>query len=162
MKILVIYHSFEGSTKLIAETIAKVTNADILELKTKEELVKTHGFMKYFWGGRSVVFKDKPELLALEKNPTDYDLIFIGTPVWAFTFTPPLRSLLAQEILNNKKIAIFCTHEGGPGKTLENMKNEFVGNEIVSEMDFKNVKKNPDENIEKATEWAKQLFSKMA
>lgn len=158
MKTLVIYYSFEGCTKLIAETIAKAINADIFELKTKEELVKTHGFMKYLWGGRSVVYKEKPELLPLEKNPADYDLIFIGTPVWAFTFTPPLRSLFAKKILKNKKIAVFCTHEGGPINTLKNMKNELAGNEIVSEMDFKNVKKTPDENTKKATEWAKQMI----
>jgi len=159
MKTLVIYHSFEGSTKLIAETIAKVKSADIFELKTKEELVKTHGFMKYFWGGRSVIYKEKPELLPFEKNPADYDLIFIGTPVWAFTFTPLLRSLFAKKIFQNKKIAVFCTHEGGQINTLRNMKNELVGNEIISEMDFRNVKKNLEDNTKKAIEWANSVVA---
>ena len=37
MKILVIFYSFEGNTKLIAENIAETINADILELKPRKE-----------------------------------------------------------------------------------------------------------------------------
>ena len=154
MRILVIYYSFEGSTKLIAEKIAQNLNADILLLQTKAEMIKTHGFMKYLWGGRSVIYKETPELLPFEKNPADYDLIFIGSPVWAYTFTPPVRSFFKQKLLQNKKVALFCTHEGGRKNTLENMKKELSGNEIIGEMDFANVKKNPIENVKKAEEWA--------
>jgi flavodoxin len=35
MNALVVFYSFEGNTKLIAENIAEVANADTLELKQK-------------------------------------------------------------------------------------------------------------------------------
>lgn len=157
MKTFVVYYSFEGNTKLIAETIAKTLGADVLGLETRSELVKTHGFMKYFWGGKSVVFKEKPELKTLEVNLDDFDLIFIGTPVWALTFAPPIRSLFEKKIIKNKKVALFCTHEGSFKNVLKNMENALIGNEIISEIDFMNVKKNPEENTKKAIEWANHI-----
>ena len=46
MKKLVIFYSFEGNTKYIAENIAEAVDADILELKPVKD-IKSNGFMKY-------------------------------------------------------------------------------------------------------------------
>ncbi|MFA6529068.1 MAG: flavodoxin [Candidatus Gracilibacteria bacterium] len=94
MRKLVVFYSFEGSTKLLAKAIAETIEADILELKPKKETVKSHGFAKYFWGGKQVLFKQKPVLEKFDKNPDDYDVIFLGTPVWSWTYTPAMRSFL--------------------------------------------------------------------
>jgi flavodoxin len=156
MKKLVIFYSFEGNTKFIANSIAKSINADTLEIKPVQEL-KTKGFMKYVWGGKQATMKEKPELNPLSKNPEEYDVIFIGTPVWAFTFSPPIRSFIFQTKLNKKKIALFCCHEGNPGNTLENMKRKLEGNEIIGKIDFNSVFKNKKACFEKAVNWAKCL-----
>ena len=95
MKSLVIFYSFEGNTKLMAENIAQTAEADVLELKPKKE-IQSKGFMKYFWGGKAAMMKEKPELLPFDKNIQDYDLIFIGTPVWAWTYSPPLNSFFSS------------------------------------------------------------------
>jgi len=52
---------------------------------------KSKGFMKYFWGGRAVMRNIKPELLPLNKDIQEYDVLFIGTPVWAFSYAPALK-----------------------------------------------------------------------
>jgi len=153
---LVVYYSFEGNTKFVAETIAREIGADLLELKPKKEM-KGHGFSKFIWGGRQVMLKIKPELEPLAKNPADYDLIFIGTPVWAYTFTPPLRSFFSQVKLQNKKIALFCTHEGNPGKIFEHMKKELSGNEIIGQQGFKDALKEKDRNLADIKNWIKEL-----
>jgi flavodoxin len=80
MKTIVIFYSFEGNTRLIAENIARAAAADLLELKPKKE-IPSHGFMKYVWGGRSTMMKADPELLPYDKDLQRYDLFFIGTPV---------------------------------------------------------------------------------
>jgi len=67
MKKLVIFYSFEGNTKYIAENIAEAVGADILELKPKKD-VSSGGFMKYLWGGRQVVLGKKPELTAMREE----------------------------------------------------------------------------------------------
>ncbi len=157
MKILVIYYSFEGNTKFIAESIAKAVGADILELKPKKEM-KTHNFMKYFWGGKKIVMKEKPILLPFDKNPQDYDILFIGTPVWVWTYAPPLYTFFESVELNNKKIALFCCNAGGKGKIFEKMSKILSGNEIVGEIDFLEPLKNDSENNRNiAIQWAKQI-----
>ena len=159
-KNLVVYYSFEGSTRLIAENIANVLDADVLECKPIKDL-KSKGFSKYFWGGRQVVTKKKPDLVDFSVNPDDYDAIIIGTPVWSYTYAPAIRTFLSLVELRNKKIALFCCHEGGPGKTINNLKEELSENEIIDEMDFNNVAKSKEENISKAKKWAQSLVDKI-
>jgi len=157
MKTLIIYYSLTGNTKFIAETMAKKINADLLEL-FPEKNVKTEGFMKYVWGGRQVMMKIAPKLLPFDKNPNDYDFIIIGTPVWAWNFAPALRSFFIQTKLKNKKVALFCCHGGQMGKTLDNMKRELAGNEILGAIDFfEPLKNNPSECLKRVTEWIKNL-----
>lgn len=157
LKKLVVYYSFEGNTRFIAESIAQETGADILELKPKKDL-ESKGFMKYVWGGRQVVLKEKPELIEFDKNPEDYDMIFIGTPVWAFTYTPALNTFFDMVKLNCKKIALFCCNAGGKGKTFTNMRLALKNNDIIGEIEFlEPLKKSKEESKKKAIEWAKKL-----
>ena len=159
-KKLVIYYSFEGSTKFIAQTIAQTLKADLLELKPVKE-IHSKGFMKYFWGGRQVVMKIKPPLETLDKNPNDYDVIIIGTPVWAWSFAPPLLTFFSQIKLTNKKIALFCCHEGQSGKTLAKMEKKLLGNQIIGKKDFLKVFANEQENMKIAEDWARQFISEI-
>ena len=156
MKKLVVYYSLEGNTKLIAETVAGALGADILELRPKKE-ISARGFMKYFWGGKQVFMKEKPELHSFSKNPAEYDVIIIGTPVWSFTFSAPINAFFSQIKLSGKKIALFCTHSGGMKKTLEDMEKKMEGNEVVDKADFIDVLIARDENVQKALDWAKKL-----
>jgi len=158
MKKIVIFYSFEGNTKLIAENIAKTIDADLLELKPKKE-IKSKGFMKYVWGGKAAMMKTKPELFPFDEDIQKYDVLFIGTPVWAWTYTPPLNSFFAAYPLLNKKIALFCCHGGGKGKIFDKMKESLKNNQILGEIDFQDpLKNNTDANIEKAKKWAENII----
>lgn len=101
--------------------------------------------------------KDKPKLLPFAKNPNNYETIFIGTPVWAFTFAPPLRTFFSQVKLQNKNIAIFCCSDGGRGKTFENMKKELLGNNFIGEKEFIKTFKNKEVNRKKVINWLRQM-----
>ena len=159
MKIIVVFYSFEGNTKLIAESISKTIDADLLELKPKKE-IKSKGFMKYFWGGKAAMMKTKPELFPFEKNLQDYDILFIGTPVWAGTYAPPVNTLFSTLPVSNKKIALFCCHGGGKGKIFEKIQKALEGNQIISEIDFLvPLKKDTDRNIQRAKEWANNIIN---
>ncbi len=158
-KNLVVYYSYEGSTRVIAQTIADVLDAGMIECKPLKDL-SLKGFTKYIWGGRQVVFKLHPQLETFEKNPDDYDMVIIGTPVWAFTYAPAIRSFLSQVNLKNKKIGLFCCHEGAKGRTFNNLKKVLSNNTFIGEIDFLNVEKNKEENIVKAKNWAMTLRDK--
>lgn len=157
MKKLVIFYSFEGNTRYIAEQIAETINADLLELKPKKD-IKNNGFMKYVWGGRQVVLGAKPELEQLDKNPQEYDMIIIGTPVWAFSFAPALKTFFSQIQIKEKKVALFCCNGGGIGKTFNNMKEQLKENEIIGEIEFLEPLKESQEAANKAKKWASELL----
>jgi flavodoxin len=159
MKILVVYYSFEGNTRFAAETIARIAGADIMELKPVKE-ISTHGFMKFVWGGRQAVMKKKPALLPMSINPEKYDLIIVGTPVWAFTVAPPLNTFFEEYSIKDKTIALFCCHEGNFGKTFIRMRSAFEGNRIIGQLDvFAPLKKNKDASAEKIVSWTEDILA---
>lgn len=160
-KILVIFYSLEGNTRFIAETISKAVHGELLRIEPIKN-IKPTGFMKFIWGGRQVMMKKKPELKTVEKDPNDYDLIFMGTPVWAWSPSPPISSFCATFPLDGKKVALFCTHEGGPGKTIEKLKNMLPKAEIIGEFDtFAPLKKDKEKSRKKAKKWAGEILKKM-
>lgn len=150
MKAIVIYYSLEGNTTLIAELIAKETGAELLELKPEKEIPKD-GFKKFLWGGKSVIFKDKPRLINTIPDLAPYDTIFIGTPIWAGTFTPPVNTFISNAVISNKKLAFFACHSGGGAdKCFDKLKNTLTGNTVIGTTSFIDpVKAEPDTVNEK-------------
>ncbi len=154
MKILVVYYSLEGNTKLIAESIAKSVNGDILELKPEKD-ISPKGFSRFLWGGKQVVLKEKPPLKPLDKNAMEYDLIFFGSPVWAGSFAPAFNSFFNSISIKGKKVAMFCCYAGSAGKTFEKFKKALEGNKFVGEIGFKDPLKNDKKAAtNEASKWA--------
>ncbi len=153
MNTLVLYYSFSGNTRLIAETVATELNADLEELKPIKPL-NASGAGYVMWGLRQLVSQNKPPLLPLEHDPDAYDRIVIGTPVWSYTVTPPIRTFLDEHHFSEKKITLFCCHGGNYGKTLEDMRNALTGNAIIGTADFYDpLKHDTAENRRKAAAW---------
>ena len=160
-KTLVVYYSLTGNTKMIAEAIVKAINSDALELKPVKELDAESG-MKYFWGGFQAKMKKKPKLIEFDINPLNYDLIILGTPVWAWTFSPPIRSFLKKYDLSNKNIALWVCAQGNGVKAMDRLKNALKSANIVGEIRFQEPKQNSPEIVkEKAMEWAKEIIQKI-
>ncbi|MEM1484880.1 flavodoxin [Oscillospiraceae bacterium PP1C4] len=157
MSTLVVYFSFDGNTKFIAEKIAKTINADVIELKTSKKYPKK-GFQKYFWGGQSVIFGEKPKLTNESIDLSRYKTIIIGTPIWAGLYTPPIKSFLSQYKIQDKLIALFACHGGGGAKKcFAKLKGELSENRMIGEIDFPEPRKNQEESSAKAAKWAASL-----
>ena len=114
MKTLVVYYSLEGNTEYVAEKIKESIGADLLKLVPKKAY-HDKGFAKFFWGGKSAVMAEKPELEPYDVNLAEYDRIIFGFPVWASNYTPPIRTFVEdnKEELKNKKLAAFACQSGG-------------------------------------------------
>ena len=156
MKTAIIYYSYEGNTKCIAETLAKEINCDIFEIKAKKD-ISTKGFFKYIWGGKQALMKESPDLEALNFNVNDYDRLFIGTPVWAWTVSPVVRSFV-QKYCENKFIYVFYTYEGGDQGFYEKVE-ELVNkkNRLIGVHGFMNVIKEKDLCLNLCHEWAQEV-----
>lgn len=122
MKTIVVYYSLEGNTDYVAGLIAKTLGADTLRLYPKKAY-PTGGFKKFFWGGKSAVMGESPELEEYVFENEKYDRVIIGFPVWASTFAPPIRTFIRKNDLSGKKIAAFaCQGGSGAEKAFEKLK----------------------------------------
>ncbi len=128
MKDLIVYYSLEGNTEYVVNRIKEKTGADSLRLVPKKAYADK-GFAKFFWGGKSAVMAEKPELSDYEVDIASYDRIIFGFPVWASTFTPPLRTFIAEnaDAIKGKRIAAFACQSGnGAEKAFEKL-SKFLG-----------------------------------
>lgn len=128
MKTAVIYYSMSLNTFYVASIIAKELKADLICLEP-EEAYPDSGVKKYFWGGRSALMKDKPALKPYSFEADKYDVIILGTPVWASCYTPPLRTFIEKygQQLKKKRLGAFACYSGiGASKALDKLKNDLA------------------------------------
>lgn len=112
MRTIIIYYSLDGNTEFVARKVAQDLNASLLKLEPEKEYPKG-SVSKYVWGGKSVVFGEKPRLKPYNFQKEMYDVIILATPIWASGFTPPIRSFLTTNDLINKKIGLISCSAGG-------------------------------------------------
>ncbi len=123
MNTAIVYYSMSGNTQYVAKKLAEALNADLIPLVPKKAYPSS-GFKKFFWGGKSALMGEKPALEPYGFDPKKYDRVVLCSPVWAGTFTPPLRTFLEDHgaDLTGKRIAACFCCSGGPGKVLEKFK----------------------------------------
>lgn len=132
-KILVVYYSRTGNTEKVAKDIAKVLNADVEKLIDKKD---RSGVTGYLGGGKDAAAGNLAEIEPLKKDPSKYDLVIIGTPVWAWTMSPAVRTYITRNKDNLKQIALFTTAGGtGPDKIIKKME-ELAGKKAVTSAGF--------------------------
>ena len=111
MKTLIVYYSLEGNTEYAAEKIAKTCGFETLRLVPVKKYPDS-GFKKFFWGGKSAVMAETPELEPYTFDADSYDRIIFGFPVWAGNVTPPIRTFVKDNDLKGKRIAAFACQSG--------------------------------------------------
>lgn len=122
VKTLVVYYSRSGNTRKLAEEIGAVLKADVEELRDGKSRSGPIGFLM---AGREAMKKTPVELQPLTHDPSAYDAVVVGSPVWASTVCSPVRTFLERNRTTPKKVAWFCTSGGedptGAEKTFEAM-----------------------------------------
>lgn len=127
MKMLIVYYSWSnGNTAKIAEQLQRATGADIARIQT----VKPYegSYMEVVdQGQREVQAGYKPAIQPLAYDPSDYDVIAVGTPTWWYTMAPAMKSFLESQDWQQKTVIPFMTHGGWPGHVIKDMKRDCSG-----------------------------------
>lgn len=113
-KILVVYFSRTGNTRILANELSRKLQCDIEEIKTP---VSYSGFWGYQRALLQATFKRKPVIRPLQKDPTNYDLVIIGSPLWGGSISAPIRSFFEKYGDSLNDVAFFSTRRGGFGRT---------------------------------------------
>jgi flavodoxin len=114
--VLTIYFSRTGATRKIAEEIQARCGG---ELEPIEEPRSRAGIVGYFRSAREALNRTTSEIRPAKLHPGNFDLVILGTPVWAGHMSSPLRAYLEAHKGELKQVAFFCTLGGsGAAKVL--------------------------------------------
>ena len=155
--VLVAYFSATGTTKRVAQNLAKATGGDLYEIKP----VKAYTNADLNWqdsNSRTSVEmnnpKSRPEIVTGDLSIQDYDTIYLGFPIWWGTAPKVVHAFLEQYDFSGKKIIIFATSgSSGLGNTANTLKQSVSKTATVIEGDVLN--SNP--STENLKQWVKKF-----
>ena len=158
MKTLVIYFSLTGSTEFVAKIIAAQFNADLCEVVDKKHKI---GKMIYLKGGAASI-REKLTEIEVHKSIEEYDLIIVGSPIWAGKITPAIRTFLSLNDFSHKHGAFFITLGGKkPEKSFKNMRKTTGFKSIVKELAVSNTIEDKKEVEKKVIEWCEEIKKRL-
>ena len=135
MKILVLYYSLDGNTEAIGEAIAKRVGGDSAKLVRVKRVRPYNGYRR-FKARMEVARKKKPDIFPFKWDPRDYDLIFIGTPVWYDSYNPVFNTLFSVIKIYDRKIALFSCGENDSDKALLKFSNLLQDSVILDKRNW--------------------------
>jgi flavodoxin len=118
LKALVVHYSRTGNTEKVAAELANALAADteaIVDRKGRK------GALGYLAAGKDTTRKIPAQIDDPKKDPSRYDLVVIGTPVWVYTVSTPVLAYLQKYAGRFPEVAFFLTHGGNFEKTFEDM-----------------------------------------
>lgn len=137
MKKLVAYFSASGTTAQIAANLAKAADADLYEI----EPAVPYTSADLNWMDKSarstIEMKDKssrPEIKDTDANIADYDVIYVGFPVWWYVAPTIINTFLEKYDFSGKTIILFATSGGsGFGKAAAGLKASVAADTTILE-----------------------------
>ena len=101
----------KGNTAIMAELIAELTGGDLFEITTVTPYPEDYASMLRV-AQEEIDTDARPELAAAVENTADYDVIFIGYPIWHGKMPQAIYSFIESYDLDGKTVIPFNTHEG--------------------------------------------------
>jgi flavodoxin len=156
MKALVVYYSRTGNTKFVAEKIAQELGAEIEEVIDKKNRI---GPIAYLSAGKDAARRNKTEIAETSKNPSEFDLVVVGTPNWVSKPTPAIRTYLSKYDLAGKKVATFCITDGYSGgeKVIEEIRALIPNSDSAEHLVVSKPTENRADTENKISEWCNRL-----
>ena len=132
-KILIAFYSRTGNVRKVAQVMAEAaTSADTAATVDVEEIIDKKdrsGARGAVGGGRDAMLKRAADIEEPKHDPSGYDVVIIGTPVWAWTMAPAVRAYISRQKGRLPSVAFFAiAASSGADKTVERM-TELAGKE---------------------------------
>ena len=122
-RVLVAYFSATGNTERVAGHIAEATGGDLFELTpsdpyTDEDLNWTDENSRVVYEYENPDARDTELTSYTPENWADYDVVFIGYPIWWYDAAWPVEGLVEENDFTGKTVIPFCTSSSsGLGKS---------------------------------------------
>jgi flavodoxin len=112
-KHLVAYYSWSGNTDKVGRAIAAALSADVEEIR---ELRPRTGLFAFMRSAIEASRRKTSPIAASAMDAAAYDVVILGSPVWAGEMAPALRAYIERERTKFKDVAFFCTLGGANGQ----------------------------------------------
>ena len=129
MRTSIIYHSYSGITRGVAEKIQKACGGDLVEVTLKQNYSSISAYtLGCYRAMKEEADPIDPETIDVSAS----DLLVIGTPVWAFKATPAVNAAIAAlKGCEGKKAVIFATCGGSAKDTLQIMEKALAARQVT-------------------------------
>ncbi len=131
MKTLIVYYSRTGTTRKVAELLREKLQGDVEELIDHKDRSGAVGWMM---AGKDAMKKVKASIGDLKSDAAGYDLVVVGTPVWAGTMAAAVRTFMESYRGKLPKVAFFTTQGGAQRQRVFEDLKEIAGSEPVAEL----------------------------
>ncbi len=114
-KVLVSYFSASGVTKGVAQQLAEVAGADLHEIKPAQPYTDADLDWRNKQSRSSVEMQDKssrPAITAKLQNMKDYDVVYVGFPIWWYTCPTIINTFMEAYDFQGKTVIPFATSGG--------------------------------------------------
>ena len=159
-KILVIYYSYTGNSKKIAEYVKNKLNADILELEPKVPFSSNYDEVVNEWQNNDI--KRDVEIKSINIDLTKYKKIVLITSIWWYGITPVMKRFLKEYNLSGKDIIVAGSNAGWIGHCFKDYETLLPNSNIKGKIDLRFSAKSGNRNemitsFEEIDKWIEKL-----
>lgn len=149
--VLIAYFSRTGNTRQAASLIQAQTGGDTFEIQPAESYPSSYSATTER-AEREIAAGTLPALAADVENFDEYEIIFVGYPIWWDTTPPVVNTFLNSHEFSGKTVVPFCT-SGGSGirGSLTNINQYCTGATILSGRDLSGA------NAQEVSQWLTQI-----
>lgn len=130
---LVIYYSFSGNSKKVAEYVTNKLNADILELEPETPFSDDYDEVVTEWQNNDI--KRDVEIKPINTNLSNYSKIVLITSTWWYGITPVMKKFLKENDLLGKDVIVAASNAGWIGHCFKDYETLIKG-KIKGELDL--------------------------
>lgn len=153
MNILIAYYSYTGNTEGMAEEIQNQTQGDLFKIERATEYNDL-----YTEAEDEINNNERPELASAVDNMDDYDVIFIGFPVWWDNAPAMINSFLESYDLADKVVIPFCTSSSdGIEGSMPGIRNSAKNATVLDGLRLSGSDASTDSGKEKIASWLSGL-----
>lgn len=114
MKFILLYYSYSGNTTKVAEVLRDCIKQDGSVEVIRLEAIDESG--AFFTQAVRALKRAKAKLKAVKTDLSEYDVICLGTPIWALAPAPAINKYLDECTgIQGKDIILFVTYGSGFG-----------------------------------------------
>ena len=145
---VIVYYSQGGTTDLVAKTLAKNLNADLVRI---HDLKNREGFKNRLFSSINAYRETKTDIVPARVDLRGYDTVYFGTPTWSGNPTPAILTIIDRCDLRAKDVILFATMDSNRGESnIERLerKVKLRGARVIESFTIQTKDKSPEKLVQ--------------